>query len=259
MGHALASEQDPADVSLDRVMPGVHERLRGITTSVDGLTRKLESVHEVFNESLQAGLGAMNRLASDALRESSVILGSTLIDAGATLLNSPSSRRTEQPTSPSSPSGESVQAHHDLNSNPKNLAPNDQEATATADEDPKGLYEFRFQAKYTTLASVCDHWLGIGDFADGLGGVHGRNSKFGSKWRKKATALDSTTYSRVNRIIKAIAEQAKLRGVQPEVIIEDWEPLFESSRYSLANFVDGLKRLNVIRTTKSRGRNNKKS
>ena len=257
MKFALENEEDPADASLERVMPGVHERLKSITTSVEGLTRKIDTVHNTFSDSLQAGLDSMARLASDALRESSVILGTSLIDAGASMLNSSPSRRTAGGTSCSnSPDGErsgESEPALDLNSNPP---------TTTADspdENLRGLYDFRFQAKYSSLQSVYEHWLGIGDYADDpFGGCAGRNAKYGGKWRKEASFLDSTTYSRVNRIIKAVGEQAKARGEQPEAIVSEWEPLFELSRHSLHNFVEGLKQLNIIRTTKTRGRNKKK-
>jgi Transcriptional activator of glycolytic enzymes len=241
MALALATEEDPLDASLEKVMPGVHQRLKGTDDKVDGLYRHINERFNDLQEDVHEGFKSLVQQHGDVLRESCQLVGASLVNVGHHVMNSPggvsvgtpSKTLTGEPASPSVPCTQ-FQAE---------------------EPDPVQLAStFRMKAKHNTLTDLWQEWFGLGEWEDEFGGVAGRNEKFGAKWRKEAKALDKSQYSRTNRVIVAVSSSAHARGLQPEDVVAEWEPVFSACKQSVANLVRALQELNILPKKKARGK-----
>ena len=177
-----------------------------------------------------------------------ITIGASLINAGTDIINtaSPPSKRARQsePMPPAEALAKLVPAHTP--------------AENKSDELTEKILSFQFKSRYDSLQDLFCHWYGEGQYDDGLEGVAGRNMRFGKKWRTDSKLIVPTQYSRIARVIKAIADTAKHRNVQSAEVIREWEPLYEQSNKSVHRLVEALKTLGIIRTAKARGRNTNK-
>jgi Transcriptional activator of glycolytic enzymes len=254
MADALASSEDPFDATLEKVMPGVHQRLKGTDDKVESLSRQVNESFSVLTETINSGFQSLVQQHGDVLRESCEMVGASLVQAGHHVMNTnrnpPTGVSTECP--PLSPpvvlTGEPGSPETNLIPVPATPSP----VASPAIDDL--LVFFRMKAKHNSLRDLWDEWFGLNEWSnDEYCGVAGRNERFGAKWRKQAKALDKSQYSRTNRLIVAITNVSTMRNCQPDDIVLEWEPLFQQSRFSVANLVRGLQELNMIPKMKSRG------
>lgn len=106
--------------------------------------------------------------------------------------------------------------------------------------------------KHPNLGSLWNEWHGTGQFEqDTYGGVAGRDSSYGPKWRKH---INGTLYSRTSRLVQAIQADASDRLVPPEEVIAEWDPMFTESRYSVHTMVKKLQAQGKIPKLGARGK-----
>jgi Centromere DNA-binding protein complex CBF3 subunit, domain 2/Transcriptional activator of glycolytic enzymes len=245
MAEALSSEQSPLDASLEKVLPDVFTRFQGVDDKMSSLVdRKVEAVVS----HIDSGFQPLRQDQSDFLRESYSAIAASLINTGVAMMGC-----ANPPNSPgaSKASGKDLYAGSPVVTSPDpSPDPQQQREKEPATRSPHATFVLR--AKHNTLADVWNEWFGQAEFTDGFGGVAGRNSRFGGKWRKEAQCLDASQYSRTQRLVKAITQQSTERKVQPEEIVAEWESLFQESNRSLATFVRALQNLNYIGKRKTR-------
>ena len=242
MREALKQDQEPTDAAtLDRLLPGIRERLAGIDESVATVRNDVKRGFEDVKEAVEQGFNSAQFRQDDSM----IAIGASLINAGTDIINtaSPPSKRA-RPSEPM-PAEEAV----------AKLAAKSPPADSQSDEMTEKILSFQFKTKYDSLQDLFCHWYGEGKYEDGLEGVAGRNMRYGKKWRKDSKMIVPTQYSRIARVIKAIADTAKHRNVQSAEVIREWEPLYEQSNKSVHRLVEALKTLGIIQTTKARGRN----
>ena len=92
---ALASEEDPLDANLQKVLPGVHERLNVNTATVElkrqavvALDGKVDNLSQSIREGFREMAGAVHGMAGCTEQ-----VGQSLINAGALLIQQQSPNR----------------------------------------------------------------------------------------------------------------------------------------------------------------------
>ena len=85
MATALNSKEDPTKASMQRVLPGAHDRLGGTDESMAGSAGKIEAM----GRQMKTGFDDMQRTHQETLVHSSALLGASLVDVGAQLINAP--------------------------------------------------------------------------------------------------------------------------------------------------------------------------
>jgi len=122
-----------------------------------------------------------------------------------------------------------------------------------------GCTLFRMKPKHDSLLALWSEWYGLYDYADHLGGIHGRNEKYGSKWRKH---LDTQQYSRTSRVIRAIEQLSNERGIVGTEL-ESVRPVLQGEldivfrlqcKQSVAKMVKACQEKGLLPKAKPRGR-----
>lgn len=235
----MATEESPADASLEKVMPGVHQRLQAQLGMLNQLGDSVMTGFHEVKQQVSVGFCEMVEEQKQMLQEhSSLVLGATLVDAGKNLMNSPcrsvdSKRSVVSPDDPVA-APKPATSPPDLNSKPA--------ATEIFVNAP------RMKHKHDSLPSLFEEWFGVGEEE----GIHGWNEKHGKVWRK-AAGIDPSQYSRTHRLIVSIQQEAKRLKVQPLTVVQEWDAMFKASNNSVASFVKALQRLGKIPTKKPRG------
>jgi hypothetical protein len=171
-GH-LSTDSCPLDAKLENVIPGLHQwhrandsSLRQLSETIDGFKEKLESNTRSVVDSLKQEISVGFSRAADSL----------------------SPRRKQQ--SETGALSELV----DIFDGHEHGGPTDE----TTNDGPTKLI---MKPKHNSLSSLYQEWYGIGVHKDSLGGVAGRDRRFGTRWRKD---INRQHYSRVKRIVVTI-------------------------------------------------------
>jgi Centromere DNA-binding protein complex CBF3 subunit, domain 2 len=104
MAAVLDQEECPLDASLEKVLPGVYTRFRAVDEKMHEIHTHVQGVIGHVDKGFESILQAQENF----LRESSSILGATLINTGTALLNSPGLMR--EPKTPGKASGDNSPA-----------------------------------------------------------------------------------------------------------------------------------------------------
>jgi hypothetical protein len=246
---ALTTESNPQDADLEKVLPGVNQRLNASHSLLVGMQHQFEHKFEQLTETVKCGFTQVTSLTENWKEETDKLVGCSLVQAGTNLL------RQSSPMSPGSEGAASLD--DDMAISPAlAISPARQNrttptVTTTATNSNQEHSRYRMQLKHATLHSVWKEWFGLDEFADEFGGINGRNKLHGSKWRKH---LNGTTLSKVSQLIKGINAYAVERKVQPEDVIEEWEGIFTASKNSVCNMVKALQHLGKMKKLKQRGK-----
>jgi hypothetical protein len=260
---ALTQEESPLDADLEKVLPGVHERLQANNVLVKELHRHVDHKLDQMHGTMLEGFDHLHQQTALYVNETDRMVGASLVNAGTRLLNN-SHESPVDGTSPSfSPDG-STGASRVLFSTgatgasrvlftqeePTVGETNGQQQLTTEPEEYM-FSMYRLQSKHTELTSVWEQWFGEGSFDDGIGGVNGRNVLRGAKWRKH---LDNTEYSRHNRFVKGVLATSNQRNCPPEEIIAEWQPYFIAAGKSVGKLVLALQSQGLLAVGAKRGK-----
>jgi hypothetical protein len=140
------------------------------------------------------------------------------------------------------------------------LAPTPTNAFETTGQQPPAVEDnidhtqFRLTHKPRTLSEVWDEWHGLGDFSDPLGGVEGRNARYGPRWRKH---INGMAYSRFMRTVQAIKAYSEEQGMDTFDACAELQGKFLECKLSLGKFVEVCKANHLLPTLGARGRSKK--
>lgn len=255
MKAALENEEAPFDADLEKVLPGVHERLNAHTSQLHAFGAKLDGTERRVGSLIEQGIQIMLEHQTQCLTEQSALVGASLVHVGQQMLSprgdsvgDAASTGTNQspPASPLAPK----QAEKVTNSNS-----NQQLAKPTA-VPPEAVYPIK--PVHKNFKGLWEQWFGFGECRDEFGGVPGRNERFGSAWRKES-GITPDFNSRMNRVIKAAVAESKDRRVQPVDVVDCWEEIFAAGNYRLSTLVANLMKLGKIKKKASRGKTKKET
>jgi hypothetical protein len=246
------------DASLEKVLPGVHqwhkitnESISRLTTNVNDLKSELKGEME----NLFSTVVASKEDSKVELAKVHMAIALQLMQGGVGEVNADNisqlsnlSRTMAQPTMRSS----------------------DTTSTIITTDTPAGTSEdvgsiepaalevnkfFRMKAKHSSLTGLMKEWLGLGEFADPLGGIQGRIDKYKSttKWRKQCM-IHPQHFSRTMRSVKAVEEFARQQGIDKMSAALELEEAFSTCDKSVAAFVLWTQSSGLIAKRSSRGK-----
>ena len=107
---------------------------------------------------------------------------------------------------------------------------------------------FEMKGKHKSLQHMWDKWHGDkdGHYPDAMGGVKGRNEKFGTAWLKKNKNVPEDSYNKTKRIIKMLETRMKTEIKPAKTIIGEMEDVFRQCNYSVKKFVNKCKDMKYI-------------
>ena len=241
MRFELENAKSPLDANLEAVIPGLHQwqsvnhkELGSVKSAVESLSQR---VAEGFRDSTQAS--ADSRVASDQK------LASAFINIAHQLL------RGEKRA------GETIEFEFDGDEGEETMQaikvpPRKKQRTGeTFFEEESLCTTFRMVPRHTSLQDLWDEWFGLSKHHDPLGGINGRNEKFGSKWRKH---LNVQQYSRTVRVVAAVEQYAVDNSVPWGNALDDLEDSFEECKYSVSKMVLACQAKGLLSKKTSRGK-----
>jgi ribosome assembly protein YihI (activator of Der GTPase) len=243
----LASESNPMDADLEKVLPGVNERLNAQHSLLVGFQQHVDHKIDRLTETVATGFDRVASLTENWKEETDKIIGCTLVEAGNNLLRNP----PMSPGAASTASTASTNAGTDASNRNTQEKRQEQGQQTSRQSSPENHCRYRMQMKHPSLASVWREWFGLEEFEDEYGGINGRNKMFKAKWRQH---LNGTSYSKVSQLIKGVNAYAVSNRLQPEAVIAEWEGIFTACKHSVNNMVKALQDLGKLKKLKQRGR-----
>jgi hypothetical protein len=287
------SQNSPFDANLESVMPGISEWHRNTHGAINLLNTKQAEIAnkqaEIASSRFDFIVGSLNsmedRMKSIEDHISSVTTRQDIKDCLVDMLGAFSRREGTlgrapelqwPPTLEQSPTLEStfqlatpltcpnpregfVSPPHPMDTSP--LQPMDTSPPQPMDTDnaesttePSEIHsKFMLRPKHQSLLTMWEEWHGIDDFADGYGGVAGRDKRYGNKWRKH---LDNNSYSRNKRIIAGIQKHSENNRQNPLISIEtQLDNIFKNHcNCSPQRMVNYMQDTGLVPKRKNRGR-----
>ena len=255
MKEVLETAVDPLDASLEKVLPGVqqwhathHQSLTRMTTDYQEFKQstaaQLHSQGQVMNQIANRQQQQMEQFRA-AFENAALAFSPSrdLEDVGASnFADHPippfDLQEMEEPQEP-------MLGTFRLDINGVPVLESDQTA------DGQRGYEMHPRK---SLLEVYEEWYGLGDFEDGMGGVAGRDKKFGSKWRKH---IESNHYSRSKGVVAAIEVHAKQKRITPADACSELQMAFLAVKCSIGLFRSHCQNIGLLAKGKRRGRKSK--
>ncbi|CAB9531148.1 unknown protein [Seminavis robusta] len=265
----LETAEDPLDASLEKVMPGVHQRFVANYKATSDLERKFDTRIDQLQQVVVDGFQQLYDNQQEHRMETDKLVGTLLVEAGERLLQNtpPHNNNDSAESTPVHTTTQNTRQRIPVSGEPRGNSnstgvsrvngevahPELPEAfrNMTNDELLVVHKTYYLKMRHTTLGSFWNEWFGLAEFDDGFAGIEGRNQKHGAQWRKH---LPATEYSYRNRLIKGIQATAEEANQQPSAVIEEWEPLFADARFSIGNLVKALQQSNKLPKGKQRGK-----
>ena len=258
MRTAIETETNPLDAELEKVLPGVNQRLNAAHSVLLCVQQNVGCLAETVTKGFEKVISATDMWNS----RTGEMVGCSLVEAGNLLRQS----------SPMSPGGNSVDTFQrqfgvaaastrmdtsttggttvTMLSQSQETSVSSERMQASPTGSPADHSRYKPSMKHTSLMSVWNEWFGREEFKDDYGGINGRNMLHGSKWRKH---INATAYSKLSQLIKGINQYAAEQRKPPEDVMEEWNPLFVESKYSVSNFVKAMQALGKFKKLKPRG------
>jgi Centromere DNA-binding protein complex CBF3 subunit, domain 2/Transcriptional activator of glycolytic enzymes len=267
MKHALENEENPLDASLEKVLPGVHQRLHYQDLAIKDLHEKVDSRFDDLTTTVTEGFKRMEAISVGDKDASNWRMASVALNVAQQLLRGSSGaspmdlvQEVNEPAEvqmdftgthvADDPSGTSF--YQPMRTVTQCSEYSDQQSTEEdIAVDPSVHSSFRISTKFNSLTAVWDTWYGIGQYTDVYGGITGRNDQFGAKWRKH---LDKQQYSRVNRIVKGIHGYAAEKEIPMDEAVAELEATYETCNRNLQKFVDLLQDNGYLKKGGRRGK-----
>lgn len=124
--------------------------------------------------------------------------------------------------------------------------------------DPATCPPIMLDPKYYSLRQLYEQWYGEGDFDDGIGGIAGRDKRYGPKWRKGIIAPKQ--FSRMKMIMQGIRSirEAEM-DLDDRDAVRDLEPKFKELKYSITNMAKYLQEAGHVKKQSPRGKSKRPS
>jgi Transcriptional activator of glycolytic enzymes len=284
MKKALAEEDSPLDAKLESVLPGVHRwhqinntAMKDLDEKVDGIGTKVDQVVESLVQTINGGIKELEKTVvgrQDQVRKSLANqffnFASQLAGRGPATLVYGTEDGDSLFTEPNAVSvagcpiggcaGNNVEMTDADDALPplttREVPPNATGRLTLEQKEAIGKEgaKFTMKPRQNRLLDLWCEWHGIGDFADDLGGIEGRNERWKALWRGH---LDKQQYSRTARVISGIKALAERETLDWEDAVEHLEGIFAQNKYSVYKLVEHMQEEKLLEKKAARGRKKK--
>jgi hypothetical protein len=271
MRTALFTEQCPFDADLEKVIPGLNQRLHVNHAAIIDLGNRIDHMDTMidnrFSQIDNRFSQIDNRLSQieRSLHERSQVANVSplnnrmLEDLLQVICNHLQNSSGHEATFPTPARGDHratfpppQPVRRDVaGSNAYQLLQHSQQRASSTDLPDVPPENYRWQYDQLDLSDVWDQWFGLGRFADGYGGIEGRDKDYKTRWRKH---LNAKEHSRLSQIVYGIIAYGKDNSIEPEDVIVLWTPLYEGCGNKISNFVFLLQERSMIKKCAKRGR-----
>jgi hypothetical protein len=257
MAKELSSQNDPLDANLEKVLPSLHEwhrinkdEMARLKQSFSTMDCKMSDIcNKVDNgfEQLTATLMSNKKQTKQEMAGTFLEIAKYLVKDGHQVSDTttladivgPCTMTLDEPVGSPNPAQDTFEA-----------SPNAESATGD-------YLLFRMKPKHVSLLDLVHEWFGTGDYYDGYGGIHGRNSnKSLLKDWMKVCCINQMQYSRTKRTVEAVSEYARLNNIDVYQSAERLQLSYTACKHSVANFVNWAQgdEVNLLAKKKARGR-----
>jgi hypothetical protein len=255
MKAALEVEEDPLDANLEKVLPGIHQRLAVNHTDIKqeiAMSRQEQRIireeQRLAREEQQRAREEQKMMFADLMHR----MASSLLEVSqASLplnLKEPPSRVSVCTNSVNTASVSTISER-----NSRHTENSQMNSVSTILKDVS-QDQYTMTHKYASLEDIWNEWHGLEQYSnpgDGVvGGIEAREKRYGKKWRKH---ISSQHYSRTLRIVKMMKSKQMELG-SDQAMMEALQPVFEQSKNSLSSMITACQQLGYIAKQKPRGR-----
>ena len=237
-------EENPLDANLEKVIPGLHHWHTATHSAVTSLSTRIDD----FQGDVKAHIQELKAAVLEGNKKSNQKLAGEFMRIAHSLL-AEERGLNDEPEAPSrfelQMEGDSMDGIGDF------FAQDDPPAALDMPHDHFDHKSFQMANKHQQLTDLWDEWNGLGRFEDAYGGVHGRDLKYGKKWRRHISSHQHSRHRRVVFGVKVYADRHQLTVQEAIVQLED---KWTQCRGSAANFVTYLQSIGAIEKKKSRGK-----
>jgi hypothetical protein len=256
MTQELASQNDPLDANLEKVLPSLHEwhkinkdEMLRLKQAVSTMDCKVSDIHS----KIDSGFGDIkDALMSNKVQLKQELAGSFL-EIAKYLVQDAGGQVSDHTTV-----AEIVNLRRMTIDEPifANAAQDTGDTSPIIETDPAEDHQlYRMKPKHLILLDVVHEWFGTGDYYDEYGGIDGRNKLFKSRW-KKLCCINQMQYSRTMRTINAVEEYARRNNnIDKYLAAEQLQQCYEECKCSIANFVRWAQSKELLEKKRSRGKN----
>lgn len=235
MRMTLENEKSPLDADLEKVLPGLNQKLHASQNAVTELGCSLNFRMDRVEQAVTTGFNNIQSRLEAWKEDKNKMIGNVLVQAGTSLLTqNAGATTTDNDLSPYE-----LQELPELNlpklsepfvSSTKVKKSKHMQSTLSLDE----ACTFRLRSRHDSLRSLWNEWHGSEALFDKYGGVDGRNKKYGAAWRRH---LNKTQYSRNKQIVSGIMASAKRLECYPEHLMDEWQSIYEQCSLSPGVFI----------------------
>ena len=252
MKKVLDTAQDPLESRIDAVVPGLlkwhknhQENFKKVQLGIGELKKDVEAKIEALSNDVRLERLKQAHRVSRSLQN----LSSTFTDSFEAELREFEANSLQVSQTDEKAPGERGASEEEKRKKRKNVSIEIESAIYHAQKT--------MIVKHKSLRSVWDEWYGVGEHQDVYGGVNGRESRFGARWRKNL--VHSQHFSRVKRVIAGIEAYAESKSVHESIAVEALEATFKELNFSLYNFFCFLQKEGYIVKCARRGKKSKTS
>jgi hypothetical protein len=215
MRNALNSSRNPADASIDAVLPGVHDRLAALQNSVETTRTTLTDRMMTMCSDLKDHVDELNK-------SSRLELAAQFATVAVNLVEGQHGRKAEREAPLLGTLGrqEEEEEHSDL----------------------ARVSGHRMSHSPGSITSLYNEYYGL-EFYEGVpieGGIAEVEKIYKNKWRKNYIGGELMHFSRIQRIIKAVNDKVK-GGTELCKVLEEYDGLFNDEQKSLSRMIAALK------------------
>jgi hypothetical protein len=231
---ALSDARNPAEASVESVLPGVHDRLAALQSSVNGtkttvmdrLTNLcsdlMNHVQELNNHSRLELASQFAAVAANLVKQTYTVTDGTIHQVRKELLAAQVGDNEGGTEDDQNEEFKRAVGHRMTRGNPSSIT--------------RLYYEFYGMEYYSGVPIQ--------------GGVAAAEAKFRTRWRQDYKAAEITHLNRVTRIAKAVNMVVE-EGRPIKTVLEDFDNVFKEEQLSISRMVVALKTRGVISSRRS--------
>jgi hypothetical protein len=241
MRRAIESSEVPQDAQLDAVIPGMNARIANVQNSVNQTKQEL-------GEKMDHGFEKLSQQISENNISTREDLSRAFMEAGWNIRNRGSQATTGQiETSSSNESGAQTTQNHSVAVTTTLTNSSMSSSFPGVGHKPK--------SHHVSVEQMYNEWYGVGEF-EGIpiqGGIEAMEQKYKNRWRATMSSAESQRFSRVKRVVKAIAEIVSKEMKELSAVLHEFQTKYESCDKRLGPFVDKLAESGLRQKKKRRG------
>jgi hypothetical protein len=201
MRNSILNYRNPADATLETVMPGMNNRLNLLLSEVRHGRQQVEKLNERFDnfvsEYQQMTYGLHQHFCDSQISTRTMYAQSlrSLADQLDTPVHFNNSSIKELATG----------AHHSIVQRSNKSVPAESPRPEMGSMIPLG-FNHALQEKHVSVQDMYDKWFGLGTFVNVPveGGINGMEAKYKSLWRRDFSTANSKRFSRLKNVVNTL-------------------------------------------------------